>query len=472
MVDWENHVDTPTHVTSTNVTDADVEAYHRHRKHVKRQAELEKQRVAEENAAKDPRAMQLQKMLSNLNQAVSTLSMFAADGHINDWVSQEEALHARRCAIRGDIQGLKKIKAERTTWATEGKNYLSMISWDIPDPGGNTAVLLAVKHDREACVRFLLFEGANPNIVNDELDSCLHLAASREVAELLLAHGANPAAIDKYERTPYELHRGKRYNDMAAGVGSGHVQASTTHMAFKKEHQVRATRTKGSGQKLDKTSHEVAQALANEKMKEHIRELDKKAHDALVARATDHYDKACGLMTLLHHEEAVAELHECLAVFPDHEAALRDLRHLASSKGPSDARPAARKALTSLITPEGLAADGAPTLDVRQKGRSHHGSDLLASDLELIVEAKGMFKAIDTSKRGYLTTTQLISRLGDFGLHAEEVQHVSMLMDADGALLPPCALAALPRCCCVCGRHPAMCFESLTALPVQTQRSG
>lgn len=435
MVDWENHDEAPTHVTSANVSDADVEAYHRHRKRMKRQQELEKRRQAEAQATENPRGKQLEQLLSNLNTAVSTLSMFAADGLINDWVSGEEAMHARHCAAVGDLKGLKKIKVERALWAREGKNYLTMISWDIPDAAGHTAIFLAVKHNHSECVRFLLFEGANPNIANDAKDTCLHVAPSLEVAELLLAHGANPAAIDQYERTPYELHRGKRYDDMSAGISTKHIDASTTHLAFKKEHQVRAKRTKSRGQRLNAEEHAKAQELANEALLDHQRELDRKAHDELVARAQEHCDKARGLMALLNHEAAVPELHECLAIFPDHEDALRLLRELASSKGPSASRPAARQALLSLINPSGDGSDSAPKLDVRQKSRSSHGSDLMASDLELIVEAKSMFRAMDTSNRRYLTVSQLTSRAGDFGLEAEEVQHLSMLMDADGAQL-------------------------------------
>ena len=97
----------------------------------------------------------------------------------------------------------------------------------------------------------------------------------------------------------------------------------------------------------------------------------------------------------------------------------------------SGARPAARQALLSLIPPVGDGQGSAPKLDVRQRLRSDHGSDLLASDIELVVEAKGMFRAMDTGKQGYLTIPQMITRLGDFGLHADEVQHLSMLMDAD-----------------------------------------
>jgi hypothetical protein len=426
MVDWDSHDESPKHITSANVTDDDVEAFYRHRKRMKRQAEIAAQKAAEAAANAppvDPRKQELVDLMKTVHTNMQTLSMMAHTGGINDWISEEEATHTRACAKRGSLKGLEKVKAERASWAAEGKNYLAMISWDIPDALGNTALMLAVMKNRLSCVQFLLAEGASPNKGNNNMDSPLHLCNTKEVAEALLEAGANPAAIDKFERTPYEIQRAKRYSDMSSGMSKGHstakTQASTAHLAFKKEHQIRAKRSKRHGKPhTSKAEHAKAQAEANAKLEEHQRELDKAAHDAMIAKAEEHFLLAQGYLAMLNGLDAVKELKECLGIFPDHEGALHKLRDLASSKGPSESRQPARAALLSLVNPEGEA-----------ESAQLHAVLSVANNAEHLVEATAIFHAMDSQKRGFVTMPQLTSRLCDFGLEEHEVSHISMLMD-------------------------------------------
>lgn len=49
---------------------------------------------------------------------------------------------------------------------------------------------------------FLLSRGANPNALDNESDSPLHLAIDAETTRILIRHGANPNAVSSYGYTP------------------------------------------------------------------------------------------------------------------------------------------------------------------------------------------------------------------------------------------------------------------------------
>ena len=54
-------------------------------------------------------------------------------------------------------------------------SVLSMVSWDIPDHVGNTALMDAVKGDHSECIGYLLAQGANASASDAEGCSALHL---------------------------------------------------------------------------------------------------------------------------------------------------------------------------------------------------------------------------------------------------------------------------------------------------------
>lgn len=82
---------------------------------------------------------------------------------------------------------------------------------DHMHPRGNTALLNAVLHSNSSsAVKFLCANGANPNVVNANGDTSLHIACSRgdvRMASILLEHGANAnyVSTDGQNSTPILL---------------------------------------------------------------------------------------------------------------------------------------------------------------------------------------------------------------------------------------------------------------------------
>ena len=75
MVDWDSHDESPKHITSANVTDDDVEAFYRHRKRMKRQAEIAAQEAAEAAANAppvDPRKQELVDLMKTVHTNMQT----------------------------------------------------------------------------------------------------------------------------------------------------------------------------------------------------------------------------------------------------------------------------------------------------------------------------------------------------------------------------------------------------------------
>lgn len=195
-------------------------------------------------------------------------------GIISAFVSEVAGRRAREQARRGQIAGLREIEAERNEWAT----YLTLASWDLICPSGNTALLLASQHGHRECVECLLDWGADPKLANHEGVTPLHIAASRPIAELLLANGADPAALDSHLRTAFMVAK-------AAHLQHHGLPRAEVIFAFAPAQQLTATKQG----KIRSPSAEELAALEATKREERA---DLLYHQGLGALALNQYDAA------------------------------------------------------------------------------------------------------------------------------------------------------------------------------------
>jgi hypothetical protein len=342
-------------ITHESVSDSDVEAYYRHRRYVARHPP--------QPPVEDAATAKIKELTATLDAAVEELH--STEGNIQSWVSKEDARHCREAAAAGRLDDLLRIKEERHAWP----KYLTMVSWDIKNPTGQTALVLAVTNDHLDCVRFLIDQGADPNIVDGNGDSPLHLAKSQSVAELLLANGANPAAIDRLERTPYELHVSKRFHRVHNEI-EGKDVSHEVHNAFEAHQKVRSKSRKGF--KLNEEQRQKQQAKVEKQLVEEQAARDKAAHDAIVERGEALFNKAKGLIALKDPDSAVASLAECLSLDPHHPQALRQLRELAAGGNET-----ARAALAHMLHPNEQRPWVAPDA----------AGSVIAMDAQLLLEA-------------------------------------------------------------------------------------
>lgn len=116
------------------------------------------------------------------------LSFYFRNQELSDYIlSQRKPLDLYEAVIAGDLQASKEFLAA-------GKKILNTHSRD-----GFTALGFAAFFDRPAVAKFLLSEGADPNIAssNDFKVAPIHssvAAKSFEITQMLLDHGANPDA--------------------------------------------------------------------------------------------------------------------------------------------------------------------------------------------------------------------------------------------------------------------------------------
>ena len=149
-------------------------------------------------------------------------------GIISSFVKDVAERRARNLAATGGVTELRQIEQERHEWA----EYLTLRSWDGRGQAGNTALILAAANGHAACVEELLAYGADISLANDSGCTALHVAATRAIAELLLAKGADPAALDTHQRTPFMVAR-------ADHLVPGNSRAEVIH-AFGKHQQITA----------------------------------------------------------------------------------------------------------------------------------------------------------------------------------------------------------------------------------------
>ena len=208
-------------------------------------------------------------------------------GIISEFVSEVTGRRARTAAAQGQIRVLATMQAERDEWAT----YLTLSSWDLQCPLGNTALLLACQHGHLACAESLLAWGADPCLANSQGATPLHVAASRPIAELLLSHGADPAALDKLRRTPYMVAK-------SCHLGSHGEPRAEVIFAFGPNQQLTSNR---KGEIIAPSEEEVREMLLAE-----ARE-----------RADRLYHQGLGALALGQFEAAIFSFKDSLAEDPD-----------------------------------------------------------------------------------------------------------------------------------------------------------
>jgi ankyrin repeat protein len=90
----------------------------------------------------------------------------------------------------------------------------------IKDHNGRTLLhwtaMLGLKEETE----YLLSLGANPNEVDNEGRTPLHIVANSEIAEILLKYGANVSARDSYGRTPLHYARSQKLAELLIRYGA------------------------------------------------------------------------------------------------------------------------------------------------------------------------------------------------------------------------------------------------------------
>ena len=160
-------------------------------------------------------------------------------GIISSFVTDIAAKRARNLAAAGRLDELREIERERHEWA----EYLTLRSWDEQSSEtGNTALFLACANAHVDTVEELISRGADVTIANKQGVTPLHIAGSRQIAELLLASGADPAAMDNKSRTPF-------------------MMAKLDHVAGDRE---RAQAMYAFAEDQQRTSREVMAALARQ----------------------------------------------------------------------------------------------------------------------------------------------------------------------------------------------------------------
>eukprot|EP01041_Mallomonas_annulata_P009579 gene9579-19905_t len=73
------------------------------------------------------------------------------------------------------------------------------------DDNGYSPIHAAVSYGHIQLIQILLTAGANPNLRDLDGDTPLHVCELREVAELLIAHGADPLLLNSVNQSIYDV---------------------------------------------------------------------------------------------------------------------------------------------------------------------------------------------------------------------------------------------------------------------------
>ena len=256
--------------------------------------------------------------LARMQQALDGLE---SEDVITAFVSDKASRKVREGAEKGNLVALQQVEDERKTWPP----YMVMSSWDFADHRGNTAVHLAAKHGHVECLEFLLMRGAQPSLVNAQGHSALHIAATYDVAKLLLKHGADPVVLDKMGRTPYDVHRANRMG------GARSVGGKLVLDAFAVGHQqvtgpdARSILRERNMSPEDKAARAAAQKAAEDAQVAARLEAER------IALAKSSYNQGLGALVLKEFDTAVSSFVTCLQNDPGHPGATLKLAKMAAS---------------------------------------------------------------------------------------------------------------------------------------------
>lgn len=229
-------------------------------------------------------------------------------GIISSYVSSVTGRKSRELAAKGGFNGLASIERERNEWAP----YLTLSSWDGADANGCTALILAAQHGHLDCVQGLIEWGASVFEATKDGATALHLAKTREIASLLLRSGADPAALDSRNRTPWMVTK-------AAHLQPGGRTAMVMEAFL--PHQQKVYSKAGKMQRLSREELKAA-ALAWRAAEQ----------TAARERADSLYHQGTGAMALGEYDEASAALSACLEMMRGFEWELSSQELAAQSK--------------------------------------------------------------------------------------------------------------------------------------------
>lgn len=357
-------------------------------------------------------------------------------GLITAWQSDKECRRAREAATGGDLRVLCELQASRSKWPA----YLTMASWDEADHHGYTPLILAAQKGHCECVEALLDWGADPTKHNASGETALHLAASAGMARALLAHGSDPAALDRLDRTPYMVHRSNR-------MGGAKSEAGQVASAFAEHQQITASAARA----INRSRRQLMAATAQ-------KETDERA-----AAADVHYQEGLSRMLRKEWRAAIAAFTACLDVEPSHLKASKSIveawnfvidqcynRGLgAAAMTQWDNACTAFEACIAAIEEQQrfqskLITDNNDTQQTpaapqqqQQHPKAAQAATKLAKAQEsaaqasLEMEALGVFNSLDTDGDGTLSPQELSCRLSDFGLGDQEIEGLLWRLDTN-----------------------------------------
>ncbi|KAI9363998.1 ankyrin repeat-containing domain protein [Zopfochytrium polystomum] len=108
---------------------------------------------------------------------------------------------------------MQQLDPDNNIWVAASDGDIALVSQFIAsgvsinakDPNGYTPVAAAASYNHLDLLRLLLQGGADPNVVDNEGDTPLHVTETVAVAEILIAAGANPHARNEEGVLPIEV---------------------------------------------------------------------------------------------------------------------------------------------------------------------------------------------------------------------------------------------------------------------------
>lgn len=240
---------------------------------------------------------------------------------ITSFVSDKASKRVREAAAKGNLVALQQVEGERKTWPP----YMVMSSWDFADHRGDTAIHLAAKNGHAECLEFLLMRGAQPSLVNAQGHSALHVAATYEIAKMLLKHGADPVVLDKMGRTPYDVHKANRMGGARSVGGKLVLDAFAVGHQQVTGHDASRILKERNMSPEDKAARAAAQKAAEDAQAAAKLEAER------TALAKSSYNQGLGALVLKEFDTAVSSFVTCLQNDRGHAGAMLKLAKMAAS---------------------------------------------------------------------------------------------------------------------------------------------